>query len=202
MEFLLIATAHFIALLSPGPDFFLIVQAALRLPRRYSFAVCFGIAAGNGIYLLLAISGLESVRSMPWLTNFLQFVGGAYLIYLGKLLLTTQKGIDTSRTPANFIDTRHLGKQFLIGFLSALLNPKNIIFYLALFATMVSPQTGFVLRVGYGLWMIGVVLVWDCALVLLLSSDVVKNRLSSSIFTIEKVSGTVLTLFGVFLPLM
>ena len=32
MEFLLIASAHFLALLSPGPDFFLLMQAALRLP--------------------------------------------------------------------------------------------------------------------------------------------------------------------------
>ena len=32
MEFLLIASAHFLALLSPGPDFFLILQTALRLP--------------------------------------------------------------------------------------------------------------------------------------------------------------------------
>ena len=32
MEFLLLASAHFLALLSPGPDFFLIMQASLRLP--------------------------------------------------------------------------------------------------------------------------------------------------------------------------
>ena len=40
MEFLLLATAHFLALLSPGPDFFLIMQASLRLPLRYGFAIC------------------------------------------------------------------------------------------------------------------------------------------------------------------
>ena len=32
MEFLLLASAHFLALLIPGPDFFLKIQASLRLP--------------------------------------------------------------------------------------------------------------------------------------------------------------------------
>lgn len=32
MEFLLSASAHFLALLSPGPDFFLIMQTSLHLP--------------------------------------------------------------------------------------------------------------------------------------------------------------------------
>ena len=61
MEFIFIATAHFLALLSPGPDFFLIMQAALRLPPRYGIAICVGIAFANGTYLLLAVLGLLSL---------------------------------------------------------------------------------------------------------------------------------------------
>ena len=72
MEFLLVATAHFLALLSPGPDFFLILQAALRLPLRYAISVCAGIAAANGVYLIVAVLGLETVREMSGLMTVLQ----------------------------------------------------------------------------------------------------------------------------------
>jgi len=42
MEFILIAAAHFLAFLSPGPDSFLILQISLRLPLRYAISVCGG----------------------------------------------------------------------------------------------------------------------------------------------------------------
>ncbi len=43
-----LALAHFIALLSPGPDFFLLVGYAVRYRLRGSVGLCLGIAAGNG----------------------------------------------------------------------------------------------------------------------------------------------------------
>ncbi|MDU7100590.1 MAG: LysE family translocator, partial [Enterobacter sp.] len=45
--FLALALAHFVALLSPGPDFFLLVGYAARYRLRGSAGLCVGIAAGN-----------------------------------------------------------------------------------------------------------------------------------------------------------
>lgn len=80
MEFVLIASAHFLALLSPGPDFFLIIQTALRMPMRYALSVCAGIAAANGLYLTIAVLGLEAVRNMHFLMTVLKYLGSGYLI--------------------------------------------------------------------------------------------------------------------------
>lgn len=80
MEFVLIASAHFLALLSPGPDFFLIMQTALRMPMRYALSVCAGIAAANGLYLTIAVLGLEAVRNMHLLMTVLKYLGSGYLI--------------------------------------------------------------------------------------------------------------------------
>lgn len=55
--FLALALAHFVALLSPGPDFFLLVGYAARYRLRGSAGLCLGIAAGNGLYILLVIIG-------------------------------------------------------------------------------------------------------------------------------------------------
>lgn len=52
---------------------------------------------------------------------------------------------------------------------SGLSNPKNIIFYLSLFSAVLTPQTGMGLRVGLGLRMTGLILVWNTMIILLLS---------------------------------
>lgn len=51
-----LALSHFVALLSPGPDF-LLVGYAVRYRIRGSIGLCLGIAAGNALYIVLAIVG-------------------------------------------------------------------------------------------------------------------------------------------------
>jgi threonine/homoserine/homoserine lactone efflux protein len=200
MEFLLIAAVHFLALLSPGPDFFVIMQASLRLPTRYGVAICAGIAAANALYLLLAISGLEVLQEIGCLMFLLKYLGAAYLISLGFLLLKTSKQDLEEEKGGDILQAQHLGKQFCVGFFSAILNPKNAIFYLSLFTVMVSPATDFMTRCLYAAWMALVVFLWDTIMVFTIGSRQVRHRLSSALFWIEKASGLVLMIFGVFLP--
>ena len=202
MEFILIASAHFLALLSPGPDFFLIMQASLRLPFRYAIAVCAGITVANALYLLVAVCGLEVVRHMTWLTIALKYLGAVYLVFLGIMLLKTAKRSVDRQDSVNFLHALHYGKQFLVGFMSGILNPKNIVFYLALFTAMVSETTGFAMRCLYALWMTGVVFVWDSGVVMLFCRDRVRGWLGGSVFVIEKISGLMLTLFGLMFAFM
>jgi threonine/homoserine/homoserine lactone efflux protein len=200
MEFLLIASAHFLALLSPGPDFFLVMQASLRLPLRYGIAICSGIAIANGVYLLFAVIGLEVVRGATWFLVLLKCFGGVYLLFLGVTLLRTPVQSFDNEGSGSFLQVQNIKRQFFIGFMSAILNPKNAIFYLSLFTVMVSDQTEFFTRCLYALWMMSVVFFWDYCVVMAIGRDRVKQRLGSSIYYIEKVSGAALALFGIFLP--
>lgn len=197
MEFLCLALAHFMALLSPGPDFFLIVQTALRLPLRYAFSVCAGIASANGVYVLLAVLGFSAIREYQGLALVLKYLGSGYLIYIGFMLLRSPMRPLCTESHSGFIHVRSLGRQFTLGFLSGILNPKNGLFYLSLFTVMVSPQTPFVIRCLYGVWMVGIVLAWDMGVAVVLGNLQIKARLGRWVFAIEKVAGTVLTLFGV-----
>lgn len=200
MEFLLIASAHILALLSPGPDFFLVMQASLRLPRRYGFAICVGIAMANGVYIALAVIGLEVVKETPWFLSQLKYLGGMYLLFIGIMLLRTPRQSLDNVSSSSFLQVQNLWRQFLIGFMSAILNPKNAIFYLSLFTVMVSDQTGLLTRCLYGAWMMSVVFLWDCCVVLAIGREGVKSWLGNSIYRIEKFSGFALAMFGIFLP--
>lgn len=199
MEFVLIASAHFLALLSPGPDFFLILQSALRFPLRYAFSVCAGIAVANGVYLLIAVLGTDGLRDYPGLFFALKLLGAIYLVYIGMILLRAPMRSLAAGDSVSILCEKNTKKQFLLGFMSAMLNPKNVIFYLSLFTAMVSPATSFFLRCLYGLWMMSVVFFWDCGVALLIGQQNIRERLGKGVFYVEKFSGAMLTVFGILL---
>jgi threonine/homoserine/homoserine lactone efflux protein len=199
MEFVLIASAHFLALLSPGPDFFLILQTALRLPLRYAFAVCVGVAGANAVYLVLAVLGLETVREWMPLMLVLRNLGAAYLVYIGILLLRAPMRPLDDEGPTGVLHVRSLRRQLTLGFMSGALNPKNALFYLGLFTAMVSPRTSLSMRGLYGLWMAALVLLWDMGVAVAVGNERVKAQLGASIFRIEKLAGAMLAIFGILL---
>ena len=129
-DFPALALAHFVALLSPGPDFFLLVGYAARYRMRGSAGLCVGIAFGNGLFILLAIIGWGILRQLPLLFTVIELLGALYLLWIGSLLVRsrpqTLTGTDAQSTCPGF------GKQLLLGLGSSLLNPKNALFYLAL----------------------------------------------------------------------
>lgn len=201
MEFLLIASTHFLALLSPGPDFFLIMQAALRLPLRYLISIAGGISLANGVYLYCAVFGIEVLKSNEWLTTSLKYGGACYLLFIGTMLLKN-KNRPTAQDQQSrfFLQTPHLGKQFIVGFLSAILNPKNMLFYFSLFTVVVSSETSLSVRCLYALWMCGTVFIWDCMISIFLTHPQVKILFSNTITYIEKFTGIMLTVLGLSLP--
>jgi threonine/homoserine/homoserine lactone efflux protein len=198
MEFLILATAHFLALLSPGTDFFIIVSTALRRPLKYAFTVSIGIVTAHALYLCIAVLGLESIKHISGLMETLRYLGGIYLLYIGFMLIKAPK-VDMDIEIKKPLHVENLKSEFIKGFLSAFLNPKNIIFYLSLFTTLVSVSTPLYMRSLYALWMCSLVLFWDIGISLMVGNKKVKNRLSSYIFRLEKIAGVILGSFGLLL---
>jgi len=199
MEFILLATAHFLALLSPGPDFFLIIRTSLQKTLKHAIALSAGIAIANGVYIIIAILGLEVIKSFPWLLITLKYAGATFLLLLAFMLMKStklnliEKSSTLEKTEGKMIN------DFILGFLSGLLNPKNIIFYLSLFSVMVSVDTHFVTRVLYGVWMITIVFIWDVGLSIMIGNNRIKAKISHWMYAIEKLSSIVLAGFAIFL---
>ena len=189
-----LALEHFVALLSPGPDFFLLVGYAVRYRLRGSAGLCLGIAAGNGIYILLAIAGWEILRHHPLLFTLIALSGALYLLWIGSLLLRsraqTLTGEDARATCPEW------GKQVLLGLGSSLLNPKNALFYLALMTALLGPSVTLLQQAVSGIWMTCVVLCWDLLIVMGIGLPFIQRRLSHGIVWIERLAGVVLIAFG------
>ncbi len=189
-----LALAHFVALLSPGPDFFLLVGYAVRYRMRGSTGLCVGIAVGNGLYILLAIIGWGILRQLPLLFTIIELLGALYLLWIGSLLIRsrpqTLTGADARSTCPGF------GKQLLLGLGSSLLNPKNALFYLALMTALLGPSVTLLQQTMSGIWMTSVVLFWDLLIVMFIGLPQIQRRLTRGILWIERIAGGVLIIFG------
>lgn len=186
--FLLLAGTHFLALLSPGPDFFLVLRTATRFGSSAGVRASAGIAVANALYVVCALSGVALLQRAPLLLEALRWLGCAYLAWLGWRILRSSRSavldVDATSEPAS-------GSAFGAGFLSGLLNPKNALFYFSLLS-VVMPQTAPVaLRVFSGVWMVAVVFGWDALLALGLGKGSVRRLLLRQVALIEKVLGCV-----------
>ena len=63
-----IAIIHLFALISPGPDFFYVIQSAVRQSRTHALFAALGISLSILVWALCAMSGLHYLfQKMAWL---------------------------------------------------------------------------------------------------------------------------------------
>ncbi|MHA7681893.1 LysE family translocator [Cupriavidus sp. PET2-C1] len=206
-QFAMVAGAHFLALLSPGPDFFLVVRSALVHGVGRASAVCLGIALGNGVFIGLAITGLAATRASQGVFMLLQWAGCLYLAWLGWRLLrasgeTTLPGADGAdgADGANGTGSQQVqgtgrsayAAQLVTGFLSAVLNPKNALFYASLFSVLAGTRTPLAAQLGYGAWMFAMVFAWDMLVAWGVRHPLVRTRFARSVRGVERATGVVL----------
>src|SRR5699024_3482003 len=190
-QFLAVAAAHFLALLIPGVDFFLIARTSMSSGWRNASGVCLGIAAANGVFIAAAFSGVFLI-SYALLQNAIQLVGGGFLIVIVLSFLWSRTRIDAVRIPRAHAATwmRTSG----LGLASGLLNPKNALFYLRL-ASAIGTASSVTLAL-YGTWMFSVVLVWDVFVAVVLGSRSALARLDRVLPWLTGIAGAFLVLFG------
>ena len=189
-----LALSHFVALLSPGPDFFLLIGYAVRYRIRGSIGLCLGIAAGNALYIVLAIVGWGLLRQAPLLFLLIELLGAGYLLWIGSLLIRSRPA--TLAMESVRAARPGFGRQLLLGLGSSLLNPKNALFYLALMTSLLGPDVTLTQQAVSGVWMTSIVLLWDLLLVTMIALPAVQRRLSAVVWRVERTAGGILMAFG------
>ncbi len=145
---ILIATIATLGMLSPGPDFFLIIKNAARYQRSAALMTAMGVISAVALHMSYCVAGLAVlITTTPWLFNILKYAGAAYLIWIGIKSLMPNKGqqIDLNHTQHEVVTFK---KAFMQGFLCNVLNPKATLFFLAVFTQVLSVDSTF----GEKLW--------------------------------------------------
>ena len=129
---LIIATCVFLIL--PGPGSFCVLTCTGRHGVRGGFASLAGLMLGDVVLMILAAVGVAAMlQANPVLFKSMQYLGAAYLAYLGaRLLFSKGEGVGASVPFSNKQDFRR-------GLLVTLINPKAIVFYMAFFPLFINP---------------------------------------------------------------
>lgn len=163
VEFMTLMLAFGIGAISPGPDFAMVLRQSILHGRKTALFTSGGIASAilvHGTYTLLGLGFL--VSQSVFLFTLLKFAGAGYLLWLG---------IGAIRAPAPTAQNNYQGvprdlqsplKAFSIGFLTNLLNPKAVLFFVALFSVLVSANTPMQWQALYIVSMALLLFVWFC----------------------------------------
>ncbi|QFI19808.1 LysE family translocator (plasmid) [Klebsiella aerogenes] len=131
---------------SPGPGVLLTLTNTLNYNLRNAMAGIIGVAAGMGVISVVAASSVGVIITTSQLALLVvKVAGAAYLIYLGiKLFRSVPRVLSNNPgTPEAFV-LPSAGQRFRQGLLVSLLNPKPIVFFMALFPQFINPQQPFV----------------------------------------------------------
>lgn len=193
--FPLLVISHFVALLSPGPDFFLLTGYAIRHRVAGSIGIVVGIALGNALYILLAIIGWNELRNMPNLFVAIELAGAIYLLWIGSRLCRSQPaGLELNGVTGQLPS---IPCQLLLGLASSLLNPKNVLFYFALMTSLLGADVTLLQQSVCGLWMVSVVFIWDLLVVSSIGLPAIQSYLKQRIYIFERGAGFILICFSV-----
>lgn len=194
---LFIATIATLGMISPGPDFFLVIKNAARYPRRAALMTSAGVVCGVTTHMSYCVAGLAVViTTTPWLFGLLKYAGAAYLVWVGLQALLSRG--DSKMDVSQYMPQQtSLKKAFVQGYLCNLLNPKATLFFLAMFTQVLSVDSGFGEKIWYAAIIVGLSVLWWPLLVILIQSEPVRKGLAKAQKIVDKLLGGVLIALGV-----
>lgn len=193
-EFLIIATAHLLAVISPGPDTAVILSVASKHGIKEGIKTSLGIALGIGLHVTYCLIGVALIlKSNNFVFDLVRIAGSLYLLWLARSLI-----VSSIKSKKQATDS--IGKQsksgFKKGFITNVLNPKATLFFLALFTQVVSPNTSIIIKVLYGVEMIVVTFLWFSLVTLLVGNERVRKSYQAKSWIVDLIFGLVLGILG------
>ncbi|MFW1857962.1 LysE family transporter [Acinetobacter defluvii] len=195
---------HFCALITPGPDFFVVTQTAISRSRTQAMCVVFGITVAVLLWAFFALVGLNIIfEKFVWLKQIMMILGGIYLCWLGfqmlKSAFSKQKVSQSPNEAVNIELPQSYIRFFVKGLLTNLSNPKAVIYFGSVFSMfLANPQLDHLHAV---MWVIiGIeTLLWFSFVVFVFSLPSFKTAYQNAAKWIDGVSGGIFTAFGAYL---
>ena len=196
IQFISIAIIHIFAVMSPGPDFAIIVKQSITRGRRAALTASLGIGTGILGHIALCMFGLSMViAESNFLFNFIKILGASYLIYIGTMSIVRRSDIQDINTESS--SEPSLFESFKLGLLTNILNPKATLFFLSLYAIIITDQTTIQIQALYGIWMAVVTALWFSFLSIALTNKAVLKRIQNISRKVQVGTGLILIIFAI-----
>ena len=197
---LLLALTLFAGAASPGPSLALVIRTSLA--HGPSGGVLVGLAHGIGVWLyaLAVVLGVATLLvGNQWLLSSFQIAGIVFLAYLGSMMLrggvaASRVNEPTEQPPAGSSEIEHRPAISYLrdGFLIVFLNPKIVVFFLAIFSQILNAEQTLATQLTAAS-LAGIIdAIWYVLVALVVSSAAIADRL-------QRYSGPIDILFGLLL---
>ncbi|MEY4420909.1 MAG: hypothetical protein RLZZ498_1505 [Pseudomonadota bacterium] len=191
-----VAIVVFLAI--PGPGNLALLTATAKGGVRAGMAATLGVIAGDQALLWMAVAGVATLLvTYPAAFALVQWLGAAYLAWLGFMLVTAKPG----DAPVLELKPRHYLRQ---AFVITVFNPKAIVFYMAFFPLFVDPAVhqGWVTFAFMAITIAALTLCYGLVVVLLAHFLAERIRASDrATSALNKTAGVLLIGFGLKLAL-
>ena len=180
--------------ISPGPSLAVVLRNTISGGRTQGVMTGIGHGIGLGIYAFIAVMGLSSLLlANKQIFNLLQWAGALVLIWLAFNMITYNQS-DSSK--------EHEGsgrRGFLEGFMIAFLNPKILVFMVAVFSQFINPDITnsgrFIMAI-----MAGVIdTTWYVLVAAVLAGTPIVDKLRGNAVIIDRSIGMVLLMLAILL---
>ncbi len=195
---------NFLGMMSPGPDFFIIVRGALLYPFRYVVWTAFGIACGCVAHVSFAVFGVQLLAAiMGEVFTILRVASALYLGYLGVTALLMAAGDIVNGDGENKTHTgRAKRKQlsnwraFSTGLFCNAFNAKALVFFISIFSQLIKKDAGLGWNASYIVGIPLMAFVWFTLLARLLTLQAFKRRLLMYQVVLTRAMGLFLLVFA------
>ncbi len=196
MEFLTVASLHFFAVASPGPDFALVVRQCFRYGKKSAVWTSLGISVGILVHISMSLIGLGLLLTyQPNIFNGLKILASLYIFYLGIVSIFNKSTFSLDRKEKS--STVLYIRSFLAGLITNTLNPKALLFFITLFTLVISPSTSKLLQSTYGLYMSIATFLWFAFISIVFTSKSMRTNYLYLLPWIEKFMGLILVIISI-----
>ena len=180
--------------MSPGPSLAVVLRNTISGGRTQGVMTGIGHGIGFGIYAMLAVTGLSAILIADESKfELLQWSGAVVLLWLSYNMLTYQPSEDKEEHQSS-------GRRgFVEGFMIAFLNPKILVFLVAVFSQFLDPHMTDIDRVIMALIAGLIDTVWYVLVAAVLSGTVLIDKLRANSILIDRMIGTVLLVLALVL---
>ena len=173
--------------MSPGPSLAVVLRNTISGGRLQGIMTGIGHGIGFGLYALVAVTGLSALLLAHDSTFlFLQWNGALVLLWLSYNMLTY---IPSKSDESHKISGR---KGFIEGFLISFLNPKILVFLVAVFSQFIDPEMNQMERIVMAILAGLIDTTWYVLVAAILAGTPLIDKLRSNSVIIDRIIGLVL----------
>jgi threonine efflux protein len=201
-----------LAVITPGPDFVVVVRYATSRSRRHGVTVAVGVSCAILLWATGSMLGLSVLLArLSWLYDIVRLAGAGYLVYLGvRTLWSSRRATRSDGSSARHPDPTSVAagnsdgrpppagwwRVWRVGFLTNAANPKAVVFFGSLMGALLPAHPSVAVRVTVIAAIVGSALSWYLVVAAMFGSAPVARFYRRVRRWIDRVTAAVLIVLG------